>query len=58
MVEEAVVMAEAEVQGDPHIDQEAVTTMTVTMANQRRQSLHPIMQGRHKVQHVTPSRNV
>ena len=57
MVEEAVVMVEVKVQGDPHINQEAAMTMTVTMANQRRQSLHPIVQGRHKVQHMTLSRN-
>ena len=50
-------VAEAEVQGDPHVDQEAMMTTTTTMANQRRQSSHPIVQGRHKAQHVTPSKN-
>ena len=55
--EDVVVMAEAEDQGDPHIDQEtAMVTMTM-ITEQRKWSSHPTMQERHKVQHVMPSRN-
>ena len=57
MAEEAVATVEAEVKRDPHVNQEtAMVTMTI-ITEQRKWSLHPIVWERHKVQHVTPSRN-
>ena len=56
-MEEAMVMEEMEVQGDPHIDQEATATVAMAMTEQRRWSPHLIVEERHKARHVTPSRN-
>ena len=54
MAEVAVAVAEVEVQGDPHQDQEVVMTVAMTRTvNQTRWSSYHIMQERHKVQRVT-----
>ena len=49
-----MVAVEAEVQGDPHIDQEAIMTMMTTTTEQRKWSSHLIMQEKHKAQHMMP----
>ena len=52
--EVTVAVAEVEVQGDPHHDQEPITTMaTVRAVNQTNWNSHHTVQERHKVQLVT-----